>query len=52
MVGGTFGNNQQSLTMMSVPEPKCEDMQTFLAGGCQPCPRGSQTINGQCDFCD
>lgn len=53
MIGGTFGNNQQSQMMMTIPETKCTSENAFLEGSCIPCPRGSVlTKTGECDFCD
>ena len=53
MLGGTFGNNQQSQILMAIPETKCKDLNEFLEGICIPCPRGSMpTSQNQCDFCD
>jgi hypothetical protein len=44
MVGGTFGNGQQTPMMMTIPEKKCDSLDSFEKGDCSMCPKG-KTIN-------
>ena len=45
LIGGTYGNNQQSRAVLSLPEKVCLTGSEFLIGECSPCPRGS-ILNG------
>lgn len=52
MIGGAFGNNQQSQTIMTIPEEKCKNVDEFLQGACSPCPIGSTLgSNFECEYC-
>lgn len=51
LVGGTFGNNQQSRALVLLPEKKCQDNAEYVHGKCSPCPRGSIYDDGQCKWC-
>jgi len=54
LIGGTFGNNQQSQALISIPEQECKDKHEFLTTTCSPCPRGSiydDTIK-DCSWCE
>lgn len=52
LIGGTYGNNQQSRSLVSLPEKKCKTVQDYGQGNCSPCPRGSVYSNGQCKWCN
>jgi len=41
LIGGTYGNNQQSRALVTLPEKKCKNMRDFAGGLCSPCPKGS-----------
>lgn len=51
LIGGTFGNNQQSKALVTLPEKKCKDKKDYLEGECSPCPRGSIYQAGECSWC-
>jgi hypothetical protein len=42
MVGGTFGNGQQTTILMTIPEQKCDNFDKFLSGACSPCSIGKK----------
>lgn len=46
LIGGTYGNNQQSQTIITLPEKKWADMNDFNDGICSPCPYGSVYSSG------
>jgi hypothetical protein len=52
LIGGTYGNNQQSRSLVTLPEKKCGDVQDYSAGDCSPCPRGSVYNKGECEWCN
>ena len=41
IIGGTYGNNQQSHAILTLPERKCKSQVDFVRGDCAPCPKGS-----------
>ena len=41
MVGGTYGNHQDSQVLMILPEDKCADNEEYKNKQCVPCPHGS-----------
>ena len=53
MVGGTFGNHQESQIMFILPEDKCANAAEFDAGKCVPCPMGSlyDSFTKECQWC-
>lgn len=54
LIGGTYGNNQASQALISMPEQECMDQQHFDSSTCSPCPRGStysKEIN-DCHWCE
>jgi hypothetical protein len=51
MIGGTYGNNQQSRALVSLPEKKCKNLQDYSLAQCSPCPRGSVYSGGACRWC-
>jgi len=53
MIGGTFGNHQESQILVVLPEKKCEDIQHFREGQCVSCPTGSKynKVSKECDWC-
>lgn len=51
LIGGTYGNNQQSRALVTLPENKCKDMKDFGKAKCSPCPSGSVYSNGACRWC-
>jgi hypothetical protein len=53
MIGGTYGNRQESQIMLMLPEEKCSDEPHFKEGSCVACPIGSvfETIGKECDWC-
>lgn len=52
LIGGTYGNNQQSRALVTLPEKKCSSMNDYAAAKCSPCPRGSIYKSGTCVWCD
>jgi hypothetical protein len=51
LIGGTFGNNQQSKALVTLPEKKCAGTSDYYEAECSPCPRGSTYHNGGCKWC-
>lgn len=53
MIGGTYGNHQESQIMLVLPEDKCADQGHFEEGLCVPCPRGSifSNFTTECQWC-
>ena len=52
MVGGTFGNGQQTTMLMTIPETKCDSFDKFINGSCSPCPVGKEmTPHQECNSC-
>ena len=51
LIGGTYGNNQQSNALVSLPEKKCKDLFEFAQGFCTPCPVGSVYRADMCKWC-
>ncbi len=41
MIGGNYGNRQESQIMLILPEVKCADQPQYKEGQCVPCPVGS-----------
>ncbi|CAI2376833.1 unnamed protein product [Moneuplotes crassus] len=41
LIGGSFGNNQQSQALISIPEQECANKNEFDTTTCSPCPKGS-----------
>ena len=52
LIGGTYGNNQQSRALVTLPEKKCRNQAEYAKGNCSPCPRGSIYSNGKCMWCE
>lgn len=54
LIGGTYGNNQQSQAMISMPEVECSSKYDFDTTTCSPCPRGSiyDAESKDCDWCE
>lgn len=54
IIGGTFGNNQQSQALISIPELECANINDFETTTCSPCPRGSvyDFKTKECDWCE
>lgn len=54
MIGGTFGNHQESQILVVLPEKKCEDVEHFREGQCVACPIGSlfDKQSKECDWCN
>ncbi len=53
MIGGTYGNHQESQILVVLPENKCEDIEHFREGQCVACPTGSiySKSTKECDWC-
>lgn len=51
LIGGTYGNNQQSRALLILPEQKCSSSEQFVNGVCSPCPRGSIYSEDTCKWC-
>lgn len=53
MIGGNYGNRQESQIMLMLPEVKCSDTPHFKEGSCVPCPVGSiyDKNEKECDWC-
>lgn len=54
LIGGTYGNNQQVQSLISIPEQECRTKADFDRTTCSPCPRGSlfsSEIN-DCKWCE
>ena len=41
LIGGTYGNNQQVQSLISIPEQECSSINDFDTTTCSPCPHGS-----------
>ena len=48
LIGGTYGNNQQSQTLLTLPEKKWANTNDFNEGIWSPCPYGSIYSSGAC----
>lgn len=54
LIGGTYGNNQQCQSLISMPERECSSMQEFEETTCSPCPPGSlyDPETKDCKWCE
>ncbi|CAI2376411.1 unnamed protein product [Moneuplotes crassus] len=54
LIGGSFGNNQQSQALISLPEVKCGNLTDFQTTTCSPCPKGSffSGKTKECKWCE
>ena len=50
LIGGTYGNNQQSKVLITLPENKWRSEDEFKKGECSPCPRGSVLKEDSCKW--
>ena len=41
LIGGTYGNNQQVQSLISIPEQECSSMESYESSTCSPWPHGS-----------